>query len=88
MDDLDKFREDTRAAADDFPPEMREPCATDRRLLGAAKLTSRTMRRSSGWSGWRRAVEGDDCAEYGGGGLSPSETKVLTQEWRGRARNP
>src|SRR6185436_11863426 len=93
MDALDDFRNDTRAwLAANCPPEMREPmrdesdaCWGGRNPVfknPAQKAWMETMA-ARGWTvpDWPK--------DYGGGGLSPAETKILKQEMaRIGARNP
>jgi len=93
MDDLDNFRNDTRAWLEvNCPPEMREPMRDESDMCWggrnpvfkneAQKLWMERMA-ARGWTvpDWPR--------EYGGGGLSPAETKILKQEMaRIGARNP
>ncbi|KLE33964.1 acyl-CoA dehydrogenase family protein [Aurantiacibacter luteus] len=83
-DDLEQFRRDTRAWLEaNCPPEMREPVRSEKDICwGGRKWTfqSEAQRRwleimaERGWTvpDWPR--------EYGGGGLSPAEAKVLRQE--------
>ena len=87
----DTFRADTRAWLEaNCPPEMREPVRNENDACwGGRNFRSiRARPRSSGWSGWRSAA--GPCptgpAAYGGGGLSPAETKILRRSWRGSAR--
>ena len=93
MSDLDVFRRETRAWLEaNCPPEMREPvrdesdaCWGGRNVVfknEAQKQWLETMA-ARGWTvpDWPK--------EYGGGGLSPAETKVLRQEMAAmNARNP
>ena len=93
MSDLDTFRADVRAwLADNCPPEMREPmrdetdaCWGGRNPIFKNEAQKAWMERMAerGWTvpDWPKA--------YGGGGLSPAETKILKQEMaRIGARNP
>jgi acyl-CoA dehydrogenase len=93
MDDLDDFRNDTRDwLAANCPPEMRLPmrdesdaCWGGRNPVfkNAAQKQWMEAMAARGWTvpDWPR--------EYGGGGLSPAETKILKQEMaRIGARNP
>ena len=73
-------------------PKCASRCATRATPAGAAATrSSRARRRSAGWRsmaerGW---TVPDWPKDYGGGGLSPAETKVLQQEMaRIGARNP
>jgi len=94
MTDLDTFRTETRAwLAEHCPPEMREPVRADtdicwggRRYDPAANPPQArwlTLMAERGWTvpDWPKV--------YGGGGLSPAETKILREEMAAiRARNP
>ena len=92
MADLDDFRAETRAWLEaNCPPEMRTPQSLEDRCWGgrnwvfqseAQKVWFERMR-DRGWTvpEWPK--------EYGGGGLSPDEAKVLRQEMkRIGARSP
>ncbi len=84
MADLEKFRAETRAwLAENCPPEMRQPMVNDEDTFWGgrnAKFSSDAQRvwfermRDKGWTvpHWPK--------EYGGGGLSPDETKILREE--------
>ena len=93
MSDLESFRADARAwLAENCPPEMREPvrgeedfCWGGRNAVFKSDAQRLWMDRMAerGWTvpDWPR--------EYGGGGLSPAETKILRQEMAAiGARNP
>ncbi|HVI97951.1 MAG TPA: acyl-CoA dehydrogenase family protein [Sphingomonas sp.] len=93
MTDLDQFRADTRAWLDaNCPPEMRMPLRSekdvcwggrDQSALSPAQKQWMDAMASRGWTvpDWPKA--------YGGGGLSPAETKILREELRRiTARNP
>ena len=93
MTDLDTFRAETRAWLDaNCPPEMREPVRSDtdvcwggrdQSLLSPAQKQWMDRMASRGWTvpDWPR--------DYGGGGLSAAETKILREEMRRiTARNP
>ncbi|WP_375380796.1 acyl-CoA dehydrogenase family protein [uncultured Sphingomonas sp.] len=93
MTDLDTFRAETRAWLEaNCPPEMREPVRSDKdacwggrdqSILTPAQKAWMDAMGAKGWTvpDWPRA--------YGGGGLSPAETKVLREEMAAiRARNP
>jgi alkylation response protein AidB-like acyl-CoA dehydrogenase len=93
MADLDTFRQETRAWLEaNCPPEMREP------VLGEADMCwggRNPVFQSDAQRSWleRMAERGwtvpDWPREYGGGGLSPAETKILRQEMAAiGARNP
>ncbi len=94
MTDLDTFRTETRAwLAQNCPPEMREPLRTEkdvcwggRRYDPAANPPQARWLRVMAERGW---TVPDWPTDYGGGGLSPAETKVLREEMAAiRARNP
>ncbi len=93
MTDLETFRRDTRSWLEaNCPPEMREPvrdesdaCWGGRNAVfknGAQKRWMEVMA-ERGWT------VPDWPSDYGGGGLSAAETKILRQEMaRINARNP
>ena len=92
--DLDTFRADTRAwLAANCPPEMREPVRSDvdicwggRHYDSAANPAQAAWLKAMGERGW---TVPDWPSAYGGGGLSPAQTKVLREEMAAiRARNP
>jgi alkylation response protein AidB-like acyl-CoA dehydrogenase len=92
--DLDTFRSETRAwLAASCPPEMREPVRADsdicwggRRYDPAANPPQARWLAAMAARGW---TVPDWPKDYGGGGLSPAETKVLREEMAAiRARNP
>lgn len=84
MSDLREFREQTRAwLQENCPPEMRQPmrneddvCWGGRNVKFASKAQQQWLERMAerGWTvpTWPR--------QYGGGGLSPEEGKILAQE--------
>jgi alkylation response protein AidB-like acyl-CoA dehydrogenase len=84
MSDLDQFRAETRAFLDEnCPPEMREPIRSEADLCWGGRnwtFQSEAQRRwlevmaERGWTvpDWPR--------DYGGGGLTPDETRVLKSE--------
>jgi acyl-CoA dehydrogenase len=93
MTDLDSFRAETRGWLETHcPPEMREPIRDEGDMCwgGRNPVFKNSAQRSwlqvmaeRGWTvpDWPR--------DYGGGGLSPPETKILRQEMaRIGARNP
>jgi acyl-CoA dehydrogenase len=93
MTELDSFRQETRAWLEAHcPPEMREPIRDESDMCwggrnpvfkNAAQKQWMEVMAERGWTvpDWPR--------EYGGGGLSPAETKILRQEMaRIGARNP
>jgi len=94
MTDLDTFRSETRAWLEsNCPPEMRKPVRSDkdvcwggRRYDPAANPPQAAWLKAMGERGW---TVPDWPTTYGGGGLSPAETKVLREEMRSLgARNP
>ena len=91
MPDLDAFREEThRWLAASAPPSMRTPTrGTDELCWGGKKTTYasdvlrwRDVMAERGWTAptWPR--------EYGGGGLTPAEAKVLTEEMAALSLRP
>ncbi|MEO7679444.1 MAG: acyl-CoA dehydrogenase family protein, partial [Sphingomonas sp.] len=93
MSNLDQFREETRAWLNaNCPAEMREPMrgekdavwgGRDQSMLTAAQKSWMDAMGAKGWT------VPDWPSEYGGGGLSPAETKILREEMAAiRARNP
>ncbi|MCA1748528.1 MAG: acyl-CoA dehydrogenase family protein [Sphingomonadales bacterium] len=93
MTDLENFRAETRAWLEaNCPPEMREPVRGDDDICWGGRNPAfkndaqRLWMEAMGARGW---TVPDWPSEYGGGGLSPEETKVLRQEMaRINARNP
>lgn len=94
MTDLDTFRSETRAwLAENCPPEMREPVRSDNDVCWGGRHYDRTANPAQ--ARWLDAMAArgwtvpDWPTAYGGGGLSPAETKVLREEMAAiRARNP
>lgn len=92
MTDLDQFRRDTRAWLEaNCPPEMRQPVRSEK----DACWGGRNPDFQPGQKEWMDAMASrgwtvpDWPTEYGGGGLSPAETKILREEMAAiRARNP
>ena len=93
MADLDQFRADTRAwLRTNCPPEMMRPVKSEADACwGGRHWTFQ----SDGQRQWLEAMAGrgwtvpDWPTEYGGGGLSPAESKVLREELRAiGARSP
>ena len=93
MSDLDTFRAETRAWLEaNCPPEMREPmrdesdaCWGGRNAAFKNEAQKRWMDVMAG-RGW---TVPDWPTDYGGGGLSAAQTKILRQEMaRINARNP
>lgn len=93
MTDLDTFRFETRAwLEENCPPSMREPVRSDEDVCWGGRNYEPANPEQKQWLD-RMAARGwtvpDWPKEYGGGGLSPEETKVLRSEMaRIRARNP
>lgn len=94
MTDLYQFRADTRAWLEaNCPPDMREPIRGDQDVCwGGRHYDPHANPAQAQWlkvMGERGWTVPDWPKEYGGGGLSPAETKVLREEMRAiRARNP
>ena len=93
MSDLDPFRSDTRAWLEaNCPPEMREPMRDETDACWGGRNPTFKSDAQRQWME-RMAERGwtvpDWPKQYGGGGLSPAETKTLKQEMaRIGARNP
>jgi acyl-CoA dehydrogenase len=93
MGDVDDFRNDTRAWLEaNCPPEMREPMRDESDMCWGGRNPAFKNEAQKRWlevmaeRGW---TVPDWPKEYGGGGLSPAETKILRQEMaRIGARNP
>ncbi len=93
MTDLDTFRSETRAWLEaNCPPEMREPMRTEKDAVWGGRDQSAMSPPQKQWMdamGARGWTVPDWPVDYGGGGLSPPETKVLREEMAAiRARNP
>ena len=93
MTDLDLFRRETRAwLEDNCPPEMREPVRTEKDAVWGGRDQSMLTPAQKQWMdvmGARGWTVPDWPTQYGGGGLSPAETKILREEMAAiRARNP
>jgi acyl-CoA dehydrogenase len=93
MTDLESFRAETRAWLEaNCPPEMREPVRDESDMCwGGRNPTFRNPAQKQ----WMDAMAArgwtvpDWPTDYGGGGLSPAETKILRLEMaRINARNP
>jgi alkylation response protein AidB-like acyl-CoA dehydrogenase len=91
--DLDQFRADARAWLEaNCPPEMREPMRSEKDACwGGRHFTFQSEAQRQ----WLQAMAGrgwtvpDWPEDYGGGGLSPAESKILKQEMsRINARQP
>ena len=93
MSDLENFRLETRAWLEaNCPPEMREPIRSDEDVCWGGRNPHFSSPAQQQWMeimGARGWTVPDWPAHYGGGGLSPEETKILRDEMRRiRARNP
>jgi alkylation response protein AidB-like acyl-CoA dehydrogenase len=93
MADLDTFRAETRAWLEaNCPPEMREPVRDESDACWGGRspvFKNEAQRRWMEVMAERGWTVPDWPSAYGGGGLSPAETKVLRQEVaRIGARNP
>ncbi|MGL4314792.1 MAG: acyl-CoA dehydrogenase family protein [Sphingomonas sp.] len=92
MTDLDTFRAETRIWLEaNCPPEMREPVRGEDDVCWGG----RRAKYKPGQKEWLDAMASrgwtvpDWPTQYGGGGLSPAETKILREEMaRIKARNP
>ncbi len=93
MTDLDTFRAETRSWLEaNCPAEMREPVRSDKDACWGGRDQSMLSSAQKAWmdamgaKGW---TVPDWPEAYGGGGLTPAETKVLREEMAAiRARNP
>ncbi len=91
--DMGEFREDVRAWLEaSCPPEMREPVRDESDMCWGGRNPEFKNEAQRRWlevmaeRGW---TVPDWPKDYGGGGLSPAETKILRQEMaRIGARNP
>ncbi|MEA3045366.1 MAG: hypothetical protein QOH47_3204 [Sphingomonadales bacterium] len=93
MSDLDNFRDDCRAWLEaNCPAEMREPVRDESDMCWGGRKPVFKNEAQKAWMevmAERRWTVPDWPTEYGGGGLSPAETKILRQEMaRIGARNP
>ncbi|SFP61267.1 acyl-CoA dehydrogenase family protein [Sphingomonas rubra] len=93
MTDLDTFRSDTRAwLEENCPPEMRKPVKSDKDVCWGGRRFTPSSPEQKQWldvMGQRGWTVPDWPREYGGGGLSPAETKILREEMRAiNARSP
>ncbi len=92
-DDLEQFRAETRAWLEaNCPPEMREPVRTEKDAVWGGRDQSAMSPAQKQWMdrmGERGWTVPDWPKEYGGGGLSAAETKILREEMaKLRCRNP
>ncbi len=93
MSDLDTFRAETRAWLEaNCPAEMRTPARSEKDTVWGGRDQSKLTPAQKQWMdvmGARGWTVPDWPKEYGGGGLSPAETKVLREEMRSLGcRNP
>jgi alkylation response protein AidB-like acyl-CoA dehydrogenase len=93
MTDLDPFRAETRTWLEaNCPPEMREPVRSEKDVCWGGRDQSALTPAQKQWMdamGARGWTVPDWPKAYGGGGLSPAETKILREELRRiGARNP
>ena len=93
MTDLDTFRTETRAWLEaNCPPAMRTPFKSDKDVCWGGRRYVPTCPEQKQWldaMGERGWTVPDWPKEYGGGGLSPAETKILREEMRAiGARSP
>ena len=92
-EDLETFRAQTRAWLEaNCPAEMREPVRSDADVVWGGRDQSKMTPTQKQWMdamGARGWTVPDWPKEYGGGGLSPAETKILREEMaRLKCRNP
>jgi len=93
MTDLTQFRAETRAWLEtNCPPEMREPLRSEKEAVWGGRDQSMLSPAQKQWMdamGARGWTVPDWPKDYGGGGLTPAETKILREEMAAiRARNP
>ncbi|MGN6621859.1 MAG: acyl-CoA dehydrogenase family protein [Sphingomonas sp.] len=92
-DDLETFRTETRSWLEaNCPSEMREPMRSEKDACWGGRDQSMLSPAQKQWMdamGARGWTVPDWPKDYGGGGLSPAETKILREELRRiHARNP
>ena len=92
-ENLETFRAETRAWLEaNCPAEMREPVRSDADVVWGGRDQSKMTPAQKQWMdamGARGWTVPDWPKEYGGGGLSPAETKILREEMaRLKCRNP
>ena len=93
MFDLDTFRPETRAwLAENCPPEMRKAVRSEDDVCWGGRQFKPSSPAQKEWLD-KMAAKGwtvpDWPKAYGGGGLSPAETKILREEMAAiKARNP
>ena len=92
MADLEQFRAETRARLEDScPPEMREPMKGEKDVCWGGRNFEFQSPAQKQWldvmasRGW---TVPDWPKEYGGGGLSPAEAKILKEEMRALGCRP
>ncbi len=92
MADLDRFREQTRAWLEaNCPPEMRAPVRSEKDACWGGRHWTFQSDAQRQWleamaaRGW---TVPDWPREYGGGGLSPAESKILAEEMRAIGARP
>ena len=92
MADLEQFRAETRVRLEDScPPEMREPMKGEKDLCWGGRNFEFQSPAQKQWldvmasRGW---TVPDWPKEYGGGGLSPAEAKILKEEMRALGCRP
>ncbi|MBR0551437.1 acyl-CoA dehydrogenase family protein [Stakelama marina] len=94
MSDLETFRAETRAwLEENVPASMREPVRSEADVNWGGRRADYSKNPDQKLYMERMATRGwtvpDWPKEYGGGGLSPAETKILREEMRRiNARNP
>ena len=93
MADLDQFRVETRAWLEaNCPPEMREPVRSEKDACWGGRRWTFQSDAQKQWlevMGTRGWTVPDWPKDYGGGGLSPAESKILREEMRAiGARSP
>jgi alkylation response protein AidB-like acyl-CoA dehydrogenase len=92
MAELDQFRADTRAWLEaNCPPEMRQPMKSEDDACWGGRnfrFQSDAQQRWLGVMAERGWTVPDWPTEYGGGGLSPAEAKVLKEELRAIGARP
>ena len=93
MADLDQFRVETRAWLEaNCPPEMRAPVRSEKDACWGGRRWTFQSDAQKQWlevMGTRGWTVPDWPKDYGGGGLSPAESKILREEMRAiGARSP
>lgn len=83
MSDIDSFRSEVRAWLQAHcPPEMRQPIVADEMLWSGSQLQFKSEAQRQWFEAMRNRgwLVPDWPREYGGGGLSPHEARVLEEE--------